>query len=155
MTRHRIEPRSPGPLANILPTRPMSRYRQYKLIWINRLRCAFRNVPIWIVFIFNTILSFFEWFSQYVNIFDYQIKWVKLATLVEGDLKAPFSIATTSRCKGGCCSFAWVSPLIPTLYCWVFKQGGIKYHFLSLWYDATQVSRAIGEHSNHHANSSP
>ena len=32
------------------------------------------------------------------------------------------------------------------------KQGGIKYHFLSLWYDSTwdwtQVSRAIGEHSN-------
>ena len=32
------------------------------------------------------------------------------------------------------------------------KQGGIKYHFLSLWYDPTwdwtQVSRAIGEHSN-------
>ena len=29
------------------------------------------------------------------------------------------------------------------------KQGGIKYHFLSLWYDLTwdwtQVSRAIGE----------
>ena len=36
------------------------------------------------------------------------------------------------------------------------KQGGIKYYFLSLWYnsswDWTQVSRAIGEHSNHHAN---
>ena len=35
------------------------------------------------------------------------------------------------------------------------KQGGIKYHFLSLWYDSTgdwtQVSRAIGEHSNHYA----
>ena len=32
------------------------------------------------------------------------------------------------------------------------KQGGIKYHFLSLWYDSTwdwtQVSRAIGEHSS-------
>ena len=32
------------------------------------------------------------------------------------------------------------------------KQGGIKYHFLSPWYDSTwdwtQVSRAIGEHSN-------
>ena len=32
------------------------------------------------------------------------------------------------------------------------KQGGIKYHFKSLWYDSTwdwtQVSRAIGEHSN-------
>ena len=36
------------------------------------------------------------------------------------------------------------------------KQGGIKYHFLSLWYDSTwdwtQVSRAIGEHSNRWAN---
>ena len=35
------------------------------------------------------------------------------------------------------------------------KQGGIKYHFLSLWYDLTwdwtQVSRAIGEHSNRYA----
>ena len=33
------------------------------------------------------------------------------------------------------------------------KQGGIKYHFKSLWYDSTgdwtQVSRAIGEHSTH------
>ena len=32
------------------------------------------------------------------------------------------------------------------------KQGGIKYHFLSLWYDWTQVSRAIGEHFNHYDN---
>ena len=43
------------------------------------------------------------------------------------------------------------------------KQGGIKYpffffffFFFSLWYDSTwdwtQVSQAIGEHSNHHAN---
>ena len=35
------------------------------------------------------------------------------------------------------------------------KQGGIKYNFLSLWYDSawdwTQVSRAIDEHSNHYA----
>ena len=35
-------------------------------------------------------------------------------------------------------------------------QGGIKYHFLSIWYDLTwdwtQVSRAIGEHSNHYVN---
>ena len=33
------------------------------------------------------------------------------------------------------------------------KQGGIKYHFLSLWYDWTwdwtPVSRTIGEHSTH------
>ena len=36
------------------------------------------------------------------------------------------------------------------------KQGGIKYHFLSLWYDLTwdwtQVPQAIGKHSNHYAN---
>ena len=36
------------------------------------------------------------------------------------------------------------------------KQGGIKYYFLSLWYDSTwdwtQVSRTIGEHSKHYAN---
>ena len=36
------------------------------------------------------------------------------------------------------------------------NQGGIKYHFLSLWYDLTkdwtQVSQTIGEHSNHYAN---
>ena len=35
------------------------------------------------------------------------------------------------------------------------KQGGIKYHFYSLWYDATwdwtQVSRTIGEHSTYKA----
>ena len=36
------------------------------------------------------------------------------------------------------------------------KQRGIKYHFLSLWYDSTwdwtPVSRAIDEHSNRLAN---
>ena len=34
------------------------------------------------------------------------------------------------------------------------KQDGIKYHFLSLWYDSTwdwtPVSRAIGEDSTHY-----
>ena len=38
----------------------------------------------------------------------------------------------------------------------IVKQGSIKYHFLSLWYDLTwdwtKVSRAIGKHSNHYAN---
>ena len=36
------------------------------------------------------------------------------------------------------------------------KKEGIKYHFLSLWYDSTwdwtRVSRSIGELSNHYAN---
>ena len=35
------------------------------------------------------------------------------------------------------------------------KQGDIKYHFLSLWYDSTwdwtQVYRIISEHSNHYS----
>ena len=35
------------------------------------------------------------------------------------------------------------------------KQGSIKYHFWSFWYDSTwdwtQVSRAIGEHSKYYA----
>ena len=36
------------------------------------------------------------------------------------------------------------------------KQGGIKYHFLTLWYDSTrdwtQVFSGIDEHSNHYNN---
>ena len=41
------------------------------------------------------------------------IKLVKLVTVVEGDPKAPFSIATTPRCRGGRYSFPWISPLYP------------------------------------------
>ena len=37
----------------------------------------------------------------------------KLATIVEGDPNAPFSIATTPRCRGGRYSFPWISPLYP------------------------------------------
>ena len=79
---------------------------------------------------------------------------VKLATIVEGNPKAPFSIATTPRCRGGRYSFpGWLYfTLDPHLIMLSVKQGGIKYHFLSLWYDSTwdwtQVSWAIGEHSN-------
>ena len=79
---------------------------------------------------------------------------VKLATIVEGNPKAPFSIATTPRCRGGRYSFPGLLyfTLDPYLIMLSVKQGGIKYHFLSLWYDSTwdwnQVSRATGEHSN-------
>ena len=41
------------------------------------------------------------------------ISKVKLTTLVEGDLKAPFSIATTSRCREGRYSIPWFAPLYP------------------------------------------
>ena len=83
-----------------------------------------------------------------------KVSKVKLATIVEGNPKAPFSIATTPRCRGGRYSFpGWLYfTLDPHLIMLSVKQGGIKYHFLSLWYDSTwdwtQVSWAIGEHSN-------
>ena len=38
---------------------------------------------------------------------------VKLATVVKGDQKAPYSIATTLRRRGGCYSFPWITPLYP------------------------------------------
>ena len=36
-------------------------------------------------------------------------------------------------------SLHWIAPLYLTLYLILLsvKQGGIKYHFLSLWYDST------------------
>ena len=72
---------------------------------------------------------------------------VKLVNVVEGDPKAPFSIAATpfSRLP----HFTLDTYLIMMSV----KQGGIKYYFLSLWYhltwDWTYVSQAISEHSNH------
>ena len=50
----------------------------------------------------------------YIYIFEYIyvcICKVKMVTIVEGDLKAPFSIATTPRCRGGHYSFPWIAPL--------------------------------------------
>ena len=38
---------------------------------------------------------------------------VKLATVVEGDPKALFSLATTPRCRGGHNSLPWIVPLYP------------------------------------------
>ena len=56
---------------------------------------------------------------------------VKLATVVEGNQKAPFSIATTSRCRGGNTPFPGL--LLFTLHMYLIslsvKQGGTTYHF--------------------------
>ena len=56
---------------------------------------------------------------------------VKLATEIEGDPKAPFSIATTPSCWGGRYSIPRTAPLYPWSSPIVLsaKQGGIKYHF--------------------------
>ena len=64
---------------------------------------------------------------------------VKLATLVEGDPKAPFLIATTPRCRRRAlfhsldCS---TLPLILTLKCWVLSKAASSTIFESLvWLD--------------------
>ena len=57
---------------------------------------------------------------------------VKLATLVEGDQKAPFSIATTPRCRWeGATPFSELLHFTLDTYLLLpsVKQGGIKYHF--------------------------
>ena len=83
----------------------------------------------------------FIYFTDGDSLFFYvmYISKVKLATIVEGNPKAPFSIATTPMCRGGCYSFPGLLyfTLDPYLIMLSVKQGGIKYHFLSLWYDST------------------
>ena len=115
---------------------------------------------IFLIIISETIpfnLKKFDTIAIFYLIWQFLLRYiskVKLTTIVEGNPKAPFSIATTPRCRGGRYSFPGLLyiTLDPYLIMLSVKQGGIKYHFLSLWYDSTwdwtQVSRAIGEHSN-------
>ena len=64
-----------------------------------------------------------------------------LETLVEGDPKATFSVDTSPRCWKG------VTPLPGLLHFTLdnyliilsVRPGGIKYHYVSLWYDSTWV----------------
>ena len=59
--------------------------------------------------------------------------------LVEGDSWASFSIAKHRRIGKGATPFPGLFhfTLDPYLIRLSVKQGGIKYHFLSLWYDST------------------
>ena len=63
----------------------------------------------------------------------------KLATLVEGDSKAPFSIATTPRCRGGRYSFPWIAILANTP-----DQAETLLHSLE------RAAASIGLHVNAH-----
>ena len=55
------------------------------------------------------------WKKLSIYIFMYVCIYIsKLATVVVGDQKAPFSIATTPRCWEGCYSFPWIT----LLYSW-------------------------------------
>ena len=62
-------------------------------------------------------------FTQQSN-YDLFIIHIKLATIVESDQKAPFSIATTPRCSEGRYSFPWIAPLYPWYvpYRWVLSK---------------------------------
>ena len=46
----------------------------------------------------------------------------KLATVVEGDPKAPFSVAATHMCRGGRYSFFSIAPLYPWYLPWVLSK---------------------------------
>ena len=61
-------------------------------------------------------------------------------TVVEGDPKALFSIVTEPSCWEGRYTFPCIASLIldPFLKILSIKQGGIKYHFFSLWYDSNR-----------------
>ena len=82
-------------------------------------------------------------------IYIYIYRW---PTVVDGDPKAPCSIATTLRCRRGKYTFPWIAPLTLDLYLitLIAKQVGIKYHFFSLWYDSTwkrtPISKTIDKH---------
>ena len=68
-----------------------------------------------------------EYFNHYANIYIYIYReryivhcgvlyiyiYIKLASVVEGDLKTPFSIATTPRCRWGRYSFLLIALLYP------------------------------------------
>ena len=47
----------------------------------------------------------------YFFLFPGKVNNVKLETLVEGDPKALFPIATTPKCRGGRYSIPWIAPL--------------------------------------------
>ena len=66
----------------------------------------------------SSLALFYCPWSKVINFNWYRYIWfinikVKLATLVEGDPKAPFSIATTPRCRRGRNSMPWIAPLYP------------------------------------------
>ena len=69
--------------------------------------------------IYSSIYSLYHILNSFINL--HIIKWM---TLVKGDLKAPFLIATTLRCRRGCYFFPWK---LVTLV-----EGDPKAHFSKL-----------------------
>ena len=63
----------------------------------------------------------------------------KLVTVFKGNPEAPFSVATTRGVRKGDTPFPGLLHFTLDTYIVMLsvKQVGIKYHFLSLWYDST------------------
>ena len=87
-----------------------------------------------------SLLAWHIFLCQVSYLYRHCISCLKLATVVEGNPKAPFSVA----------SFPVLLHFTLDTYLVMLdaKQGSIEYHFLSLWYDSTwdwtPVSQAIG-----------
>ena len=86
-------------------------------------------------------------------------QWIKMATIVESDLKAIFSIASAPKYRSG--PTTPFTGLFHFTFVWYFimmsvKQGRIKYYNFSLWYDSTwdstTVFQTIGGHENRYHN---
>ena len=74
--------------------------------------------------ILKTPCEFLMQNPMYIYIYIYierERERVKLANLIEGDSKAPFSISTTPRCRGGRHSIHWIAP--PYLWSLPYNAG--------------------------------
>ena len=86
------------------------------------------------------------------------VRWEvsKVATLVEGDPKAPFFNSYYTKVYRRALILSLDYSTLPYHIMLSVKQGGIKYHFLVFGMtrlgDWTQVSQNIGEHSSELAN---
>ena len=69
-------------------------------------KCLFIYVHHLNIFLYT--IGFISVFLEYIH-----INKVKLETVVEGEPKAPFLIATTPRCRGGHYSFPRIASLYP------------------------------------------
>ena len=86
----------------------------------------------------TALMRIWTWVAKFISYENNSIVclcvYISWLTVVKDNLKAPFSIATTPRCKRGHYFFPWIAPLTldPHYIMLSVKQGGIKYYFMSL-----------------------
>ena len=92
--------------------------------WLDiRWSCVYLCLPLISVWVYIQVYSLCVCMYVYIYIYMYVCVciyiyiyiyiYIKLAAIVEGNQKAPFSIATTLRCRGGRYSLPWIVPLYP------------------------------------------